>query len=442
MSACGDDTTTRSQSSSTQGKTTETRASSGEKLDQGSLFPSQLYEIRDTQHDEILPEKLLPTPLGDKDFAFSKSLVSEDRRVAYNAAISALELNPQHTFENQELVVGVVAEMIHLTGMRNVYVISHNSNVRNQIKAFCRSQGYVFNGANNAAEALKELRQNAARDLILIDSGLEVTDEKGTGSSGASFPSITTIREGDRDLPRNSLFARELFLMLRGDVRTAHIHVALLASPEGSPAEVSLETAKTIYGDQAAGILAKPLDNGALKDLCQGLFHREDSLAQDAKLEAETMAVRACKAVAALNGKSTRFDLSGLSTSLIEAFREPVEGEVVRVAHLREAAIRAMQTVADPEAFKSLVQVASNPSNPDEVRDAAMDCLGTLLEKSGGHVESASRNEFITSMSDRLKEDSDTVWSSAASALGRIRLTPKERRDLAIEHRLNKARKN
>jgi CheY-like chemotaxis protein len=396
---------------------------------------SQVIDYSDA--DNFIPKHLINLD-GD---AFNKSLSQTDRRMAYSAAISSLEMNPVDEFENFELVMPIVAESIHLTGVRNIYTVSANTDLVNQIKNFCRRNGYVHNSASNAMEALKELHYSSARDLILIDSALTPTDIRGKASDREEYPRISLVRENDRNLPKNALFARELTLTLKKDVRTRHIPIVMLAAKQSGKTEIGIENAREIYRNEVVDVISKPLDFHILAQISKELFHQDNAMSNDSKREAENLVLRACRAISNLKDKATVFDLSRATPSLIEAFQDPLDNQVKRAAHLRVAAIRAMESIVALEAFDPLLNIVDNISNPLEVRSAAIDCLGLVYLYHTDEIGKNKRDKLIRSFSQRLKENKREIWQNAANALGHVDLSLDEMKQLAVEHRLNKFRK-
>jgi len=403
--------------------------------------------------------------------AFSKGLVDPDLRVAYNHAITAVTLNPSEAFANYDKVVPLLSNLIQLTGVRNIYLISNNNNLHNFTRNFCRKYGYVFNGSRNAAVALKELNFSPARDLILLDSGLDVTDAKGEKTDNyfsskinvskdvkdsinkdndkdapqLAWPPLIKSRVMDYSHPIEALFAREVFLWIKKDVRTNAIPVAILSLNQGSETEIGIDTAKHIYGDKASDYLIKPLSEDSVSTLCETLFHDKDKIEfEDAKLESESLVIKACQAVAELeNVKTTIFDVQQLEKALIEAMREPEKGgTAIRPPHLRIEVIKCAAAINIQSSFPYMMAVASNTENVTELRAAAIQGMGKLIGKNNRIVPiGSSYEDVIKSLSTYMTEETDPIWESTAYAFGHLKMTEDTRTALARDHRINKGRK-
>lgn len=330
--------------------------------------------------------------------ALCAALVFGDRRVRFAAAMALARLNPATAFSNSDKVMENLAEAVAQSGQRVILVVERDLNTRNDMIGRLRSLGYMVYGVPSGLDAEARLRSFPAHDLVIVSSEL---NKNGAGDEPLEFQFVRKLKE---------------------DYRTKPIKVMVL-----TPAARETEMAKLVDAEESVvGVITPGVDKIVLRDKITEIFS-SDEAKRDEKARADKVAENAALAIASLQDKQTLFKLERANKSLINnCTGRPNE---VRIAAMK--GLGAVGPKARTAALNTLVAVFKNKENATEVRVAAANAIGEVLRNQ------AVQGDAFQTLKASLTEDSTAIWKAAGYALGKAKLTNKQRLEVYVEQRLS-----
>lgn len=330
--------------------------------------------------------------------ALCAALVFGDRRVRFAAAMALARLNPATAFSNSDKVMENLAEAVAQSGQRVILVVERDLNTRNDLIGRLRSLGYMVYGVPSGLDAEARLRSFPAHDLVIVSSELN--------------------KDGAGDEPLEFQFVRKL----KEDYRTKPIKVMVL-----TPAARETEMAKLVDAEESVvGVITPGVDKIVLRDKIKEIFSSDEAM-RDEKARADKVAENAALAIASLQDKQTLYKLERANKSLINNCTGRVDP--VRIAAMK--GLGAVGPKARTAALNTLVAVFKNKDNSTEVRVAAANAMGEVLRN-----QEVQGDAFQT-LKAALAEDSTAIWKAAGYALGKAKLSNKQRLEVYVEQRLS-----
>ncbi len=397
-------------------------------------------ELKENGAEITLPRDLVQEVVDPSRDAspLIRALEHPDKRVRYAAARALVGIRPQAPFVGADEVVRNLADAVGEAGIRVVLVATDDTDLSNRMSARVRAAQYIPVQAFSALECLSALKRSPTKDVILLDASLGRAALAATASTRTAdeellrqVDQITHYQAGDKDIPVEKRYARELFLRLQDDYRARRVPVIVLAE-EGA----ELELVKKIYaGQRVAAVLPKTADEPRLKAALAALFQRDDPSLRDSKDLADEASLAACRALATLSRNDPVFRVGDAEEALIRAFSETTQPR--RVDGVRVAALQAAGAVGTPACYAEILGALRNPANAVEIRRAAASAIAAIARAAGVR----SPDAVVAGLQEALKDPDPEVWAAAARALGVSQADVAKVRDVLIQERLEKSLK-
>ncbi|GEM_PF-4532961 len=411
--------------------------------DQDPLAVQWLVEVREADASITLPADQIEEVVDPSRDAspLLKALEHPDKRVRYAASVAMARIRPRHAVLGADKVIRNLADAAGEAGIRVVLVVSDDGDLRNRLGAQVRSAQSIPVGAASAFDCLSCLSRAPGKDLILLDASLGRRTQGGDPSFRSRtaeenpelarrLEEITHYREGDRELPPEKRYARELYLRLQDDFRARTIPVIVVADAS------ELDLARKIYaGQRVAGFLPTTASDDDVKSVLAGVFTRDDPALRDSKDLADEASRAACRALAGLERHDPVFPVADAEQALVHAFSESTEPR--RVDSVRIAAMDAAGVIASGACYEDLLKVLSASANPDEVRRAAAKAIADILKAEGRPAPVT----VVDGLQKALQDPDAGVWTESARGLGLSQTDLARIRDVWMQERLEKSLK-
>jgi len=344
-----------------------------------------------TTHGE---EPLTGHPLG-------AALLAPERRVRYEAAISALYMSPQRGLPNADKVAYLAAQAASEHAVRQVLVIDDRPETRNRLLMDLAHAGYVAASADNGAKGVSMAKNAPTLDVVIVRADLG--DPNTTIPSDRYVSSIMAIDE------------------LKNDARTKDMRIiVLIAETLEGKVEAVREFFENKYGDQIAGIIEVPIDTASSMELVKEAA--EAGELNPGRERANELAARAAMAFARTDFSCATYNLEIAVEPLMTAAVEGPTDDVKLAATMALGNLRKGGATA-------LTEVLTGDGS-DELKAAAATSLGAVL--SVGEATADQINALVEAAAGE-----GPVAEAALKALGKVKgLTPEQRRDLFKNHRL------
>lgn len=262
-----------------------------------------------------------------------------DRRLRFAAVEAILKLKPDRPFAGSSYVTEALGYLAASSGAPRALVAGLQTEEARRQAAFLMELGYDAEIAGSARELVRLARTSPDYELVLIETTLAAP------ASG------------------------ELLQRLRCDGRTARLPLGLLASTEDLARAQSLARQ-----DPLASAIIRPEDRGAMEFQIQRLLDRGGRRALSLP-ERMAQTEQALVWLTELSRQeSPIFDIRRLEQSVHVALF--VEG-------LNAHATQILGNLGTPTAQTALVDLASEPAQPIEARQAAVSALGASLVDHG-----------------------------------------------------------
>jgi HEAT repeat protein len=339
-------------------------------------------------------EPLAGHPLG-------AALLAPERRVRYEAAISALYMSPQRGLPNADKVAHLAAQAASEHAVRQGLVIDDRPETRNRLLMDLAHAGYVAASSDNGAKGVSTAKNAPTLDFVIIRADL--------GSPSVTIPndrhvsSITAIDE------------------LKHDARTRDMRIiVLIAETMEGKVEAIREFYETKYNDQIAGYITVPIDTASSMELVKEAA--EAGELNPGRERANELAARAAMAFASTDFSCATYNLQIAVEPLATAATDGPTDEVKLAATMALGNLR--KGGAD-----ALMQVLTGDGG-DELKAAAATSLGQVLGVMDGTADQ------INALMEASQGDGP-VALAALKALGVAKgLTPEQRRAAFEAHRL------
>ena len=300
-------------------------------------------------------------------------------------------------------------------------------------------------GVASAFECLAALARAPGKDLILLNASLgrkvpkTPENQEGVEADPAfrmspegqklarQIEEITHYQSGDKDLPAEKRYARELFLKLQDDFRAKTIPVIVVADAS------ELDLAKKVYsGQRVAGFLPATASDDDVKGALTAVFTRDDPALRDSKDLADEASRSACRALAGLERNDPVFPVAEAEQALIHAFSESTEPR--RVDSVRVAAMDAAGAIATSACYEDLLKTLASSSASAEVRRAAARAIADILKAEGKPAPVT----VVDGLQKALQDPDAGVWTESARGLGLSQTDLARIRDVWMQERLEK----
>lgn len=342
-------------------------------------------------------ERLAGHPLG-------AALLAPERRVRYEAAISALYMSPQRGLPNADKVAHLAAQAASEHAVRQGLVIDDRSETRNRLLMDLAHAGYVAASADNGAKGVSMAKNAPTLDFVIVRADLG--DPATTIASNRHVSSIMAIDE------------------LKYDARTRDMRIIVLIAEtmEGKVAAIR-EFFENKYNDKIAGYIVVPIDTASSMELVREAADAGEL--NPGRERANELAARAAMAFASTDFSCATYNLKVAVDPLATA---AVDGPT---AGVKLAATKALGNLRKGGA-DALMQVLAGDGDED-LRVAAATSLGQVLSAVDG-TEDQVKALIDASMGE------GAVAEAALKALGMAKsLTPEQRRAIFEAHRLTVA---
>ncbi len=364
-----------------------------------------------------------------------KALEHPDKRIRYAAAVAVARIRPRHAILGAGTVIRDLADAAGEAGIRVALVVSDDGDLRNRLSAQVRAAQCIPVGAASAFECLSALNRAPGKDLILLDASLGRKTPSAQPSPESQeltrrVEEITHYQAGDKDLPAEKRYARELFLKLQEDFRARTIPVIVVTDA------ADLDLAKKVYaGQRVAGFLPSAASDADVKGALAAVFTRDDPALRDSKDMADEASRSACRALAGLERNDPVFPVAEAEQALVRAFSESSEPR--RVDAVRVAAMDAAGAIATSACMPDLLKVLASAANPPEVRRAAARAIADILKAEGKPAPVT----VVDGLQKALQDPDAGVWTEAARGLGLSQTDLARIRDVWMQERLEKSLK-
>ncbi|MBN1442498.1 MAG: HEAT repeat domain-containing protein [Planctomycetes bacterium] len=275
------------------------------------------------------------------------------RLVRIAAAVALAEWNPQKDFDAGKQVISILSSAVVQSGIRTAVKAMGSQALANRFDAVLDELNMESNfHLATVAEAYQTITE-LPPDLILVDEQLKLGSETDPVKSVNRF--IVELREG------------------RNSYRTADVPIIVVVDPE------RLAQASDLYADAEKKVWVVPANIDAVtlrKTITGPLFaDKEDDKALAVKLAEE--AAIALEGLASAPSPRIAVEEAVDSLAIVLSNRP----DSVRIPCLRTLA--ALGAAAEPRVAE-VVQVFANVDNEIEVRSAAMQAVGRILEAGSG----------------------------------------------------------
>jgi len=318
----------------------------------------------------------------------AEAVASEHKIARYAAAIAIGNLTPNaKEFANADKVSEQLSRCISESTLRTILVIDDNMETRNQLLRELRSLGYAATGAHNGAVGIVLAKRGPSPDLVILKTTL--------GNSDTSISTGEVLRE------------------LKSDVRTKDLPVIGLAN------EARVQADKDLYGDKLVEVIKIPLIKDSYAGTIKDAFGERDENQAKALRYAE-MAAKALAKLAMADTLEPRKAVPDLIATLNE-----------KPDNVKLPAIQALGAIGDASASTSLKDVFANEGQSPEVRAGAAVAIGHI-SRNNGSIEL----DVYQALLEGLGSSDLTVSRGAATGLGIAPLTPAQRSEVDIKHRI------
>jgi len=313
--------------------------------------------------------KSLVQPVAGGAQPLVQALSYPDRHVRFLAATSLVRALPAKRFEGYELVMPVLVEALRQTGTKTALLLAEDEAQRNSLKDAIRAAGYELIEQAEPTLALKQARDSAGVDVIVVGSKPD---------------------------------GREVLAMVRRDPALAALPMVVAAQTLRDLAELD---ARVVVIPAAA----KP---GKVADA----LSQAGTLAAGKPMtpqQASHWAVRAAKCIheLGLTGNAV-YDISRTRGALADALGDTR-------AEVRLAAADALSVMCSAEAQQAIVKLALGPNVPEADRIHAFGALSASLRRHGNQLTDQLSGEILEIVTG---DGTAPLREAAAEAMGAMNL--------------------
>jgi len=306
-----------------------------------------------------------PKPLID-------ALACPDKAVRYAAAVTLLHISPDGRLSDPFLTVRVLSQALSEKAKRTVLIMIDDLQQRNRIKGILAQLPYQILEAEDEQEATRKIKLGLPPvDIILLSDG---------------FAKMNTVT-----------YARGL----RRSAEAVNIAVIVLTK------EDKIDAVREKYGEGAFCVLPIAVEKDVLASKLEAAVKRPEVTLDDTA-QTQKAIIAAADAVASLEHGKTNYPINKLApclTQLLDGYEDCV----------RIAALRALATVGDNSTLSDVLKVARNAQNSKEVRVAALNAAGEILQWAN-ELRPAECDCLIALLDDPCAE----VATAAAVAIGKF----------------------
>jgi DNA-binding response OmpR family regulator/tetratricopeptide (TPR) repeat protein len=308
---------------------------------------------------------------------------SNDQRIRWTAALTAVRLAPKSAFPRSEVVVQLLADAVGLSSVRQVLVVCDDTKAAAQMQTELAAAGMHAVVARTGADGLTRSKQ-LPFDAVVVASGLK------------------------------DMMAQQVIHEIRRDFRTKQTPIIL------ATAEANAEKERGLYADTIQGVVTMPLSANAYVPVVKDAVAKSPL---DDRARALEMSEEACTVLAEASS-STVFDFSKTQAALVGTLATD------KPESLKMKALGALKKWGGEASLKGLLDTVANTANAEGIRAESGRVAGFIL--SG---KAPSQNAFEILMTG-LMDPSIPVRTACAGALGSANLTPVQKQMVAEKARL------
>jgi HEAT repeat protein/DNA-binding NarL/FixJ family response regulator len=330
--------------------------------------------------------RALPTyanvPMG-ADSTLVKAFESQDQRIRWTAAFTAVRLAPKAAFPRSELVAQLLSDAAALSSVRQVLVVCDDTRAAVQMQNELGAAGMHAVVSRTGADGLVRSKQ-VPFDVVVVASGLK------------------------------DMMAQQVINEIRRDFRTKQTPVVL------ATAEANAEKEKSLYADTVQGIVTMPLSANAYVPIVKEAAAKSPL---DDRARALEMSEEACSVLAEAS-TSTVFDFSKAQGSLVGTLNTD------KPEALKMKALAGLKKWGGEASLKGLLDAVANSANAEGVRAESARVAGFILS---GKAPTQNAVEILMA---GLSDASIPVRTACAGALGGANLTPAQKQMLMEKAKL------
>lgn len=331
-------------------------------------------------------------------WALVDALSYPDKRVKYAAARCLAVIDPPQPFYSHDKVIDNLMEAVGESGPRVVLVIENDLQSRNRLAGIFKRLNYMTVEAESGFEGINRARSFPAEDLIVVSTNL------------------------DRDYPADASFS-QVIDVLRNDPRTQHIPVILVTESRRQ------KELADIYEGRADRVVSADLEEAGYRPILDEMFDTEQAR-EDAKARAEEISRIAAETLAGIDPRHSIFRSVRAVPALIDALAG-------RSAQVKIPCIQALGVLRATEAIPALDSIFKDVRNsPREVRVAAADALGMIVEGANGAISP----QTFAALQEGLNDPDRNIREASGRALGKANLSAQDMFSIFQEQRIEQRR--
>jgi HEAT repeat protein len=319
----------------------------------------------------------------DANSTLVAALSSQDQRIRWTAALTAVRLAPKAAFPRSEMVVQLLSDAAALSSVRQVLVVCDDTKAAVQMQNELAAAGMHAVVSRTGADGLVRSKQ-VPFDVVVVASGLK------------------------------DMMAQQVINEIRRDFRTKTTPVVLATS------EANAEKEKSLYADSVQGIVTMPLSANAYVPIVKEAAAKSPL---DDRARALEMSEEACTVLAEAS-TSTVFDFSKAQGALVSTLNTD------KPEALKMKALAGLKKWGGEASLKGLLDAVANSANAEGIRAEAARVAGFILS---GKTPTANAVEILMQ---GLADASIPVRTACAGALGGANLTPAQKAALMEKAKL------
>ena len=308
---------------------------------------------------------------------------SNDQRIRWTAALTAVRIAPKAAFPRSEMVVQLLSDAVSLSSVRQVLVVCDDTKAAVQMQNELGAAGMHAVVSRSGADGLVRSKQ-VPFDVVVVASGLK------------------------------DMLAQQVVNEIRRDFRTKATPIVL------ATVEANAEKEKSLYADTVQGIVTMPLSANAYVPVVKDAAAKSPL---DDRSRALEMSEEACTVLAEASASSV-FDFSKAQGALAGTLNTD------KPESLKLKALGALKKWGGEASLKGLLASLDNTANPEAVRAESARVAGFILSGK------APSNDAVEALMKGLKDASIPVRTACAGALGGANLTPAQKAALLEGSRL------
>lgn len=330
-----------------------------ERYDTAIYLMRRLEDLWLARADVMLPSKLEGLMAEKSGTVLSAALEHPEKRIRYQAAITAARLDPKLEFFNAEKVVPLLSDAVGEWGMIAVLVIEPDPRHRNTARHQLQGQGMHAYAANDGFQARQFLGQAPFKDAIII--------------SGMIKPALRDEHGVVIDVDEQTV--EGLVKAFKADQQTSQVPI-FIALPDQAELASQMQTVfEKIEG--IAGFVTQPYNGTELKGKIEKALG-DAELPEVNRRMREDVSLRACQALGSLDAARSQFPHAEAADALASTIAN-------RADDIRIAALNALGQTGVAAKINLVTEVyeaqAETLAGKPEVRAAFLRCIGLLDAK-------------------------------------------------------------